>query len=178
MRVLVTLDGSALSEHALAAIAPWARTAGADVVLLTVLDPDQYRSTPGGGEYLKPIPPPAVTIGFAMRGVPVEPKPVPVEDRTQALERARVEAEEALEGKAAELLQGVACEVHVEWSGDAAGAIAHFAESHRIDLVAMGTHGRSGMGQALLGSVVASVIRQSPVPVLVVREGMRGAAGV
>lgn len=37
------------------------------------------------------------------------------------------------------------------------------------DLIIMGTHGRTGVSHALLGSVAENVVRQSPCPVLVVR---------
>jgi nucleotide-binding universal stress UspA family protein len=38
------------------------------------------------------------------------------------------------------------------------------------DLIVMGTHGRQGLGHALIGSVAEKVVRLSPVPVLTVRE--------
>lgn len=47
--------------------------------------------------------------------------------------------------------------------------IIKYAGSHDIDLVVMGTHGRSGIDRALLGSVTENVIRQTDVPVLVER---------
>ena len=47
----------------------------------------------------------------------------------------------------------------------------------RADTIAIGTHGRSGLSRALLGSVAEALIRTSSVPVLVVRDGMRVAAG-
>lgn len=56
-------------------------------------------------------------------------------------------------------------------AGDPAFAILRLARSRRVDLIVMGTHGRTGLKRALLGSVTESVIRQSPVPVLAVREG-------
>ena len=39
-----------------------------------------------------------------------------------------------------------------------------------IDLIVIGSHGRQGLGRALLGSVAEAVLRSSPVPVLVVRS--------
>lgn len=42
-------------------------------------------------------------------------------------------------------------------------------EQKHVDLVVMGTHGRRGVGRALLGSVTEKVVRVSAVPVLTVR---------
>jgi universal stress protein A len=41
---------------------------------------------------------------------------------------------------------------------------------HTFDLVVIGTHGRTGLGRVLLGSVAETVVRHSPCPVLVVRQ--------
>jgi nucleotide-binding universal stress UspA family protein len=49
-------------------------------------------------------------------------------------------------------------------------AVAEEARSFEADLVVVGTHGRRGLGRALLGSGAEQVIRLAPVPVLVVRE--------
>lgn len=53
--------------------------------------------------------------------------------------------------------------------GDAADEVAALARRGRFDLIAMGSHGRSAIGTALLGSVVQKVLARSKVPVLVVR---------
>jgi nucleotide-binding universal stress UspA family protein len=50
--------------------------------------------------------------------------------------------------------------------GDVAQSILDFAQQKRIDLIVLGTHGRGGLGKALMGSVAERVFRQSPVPVL------------
>ncbi|MGB8888589.1 MAG: universal stress protein [Candidatus Korobacteraceae bacterium] len=50
--------------------------------------------------------------------------------------------------------------------GAVARAILDFANSRQIDLIVVATHGRSGLGKALMGSVAEKVFRQSPVPVL------------
>lgn len=43
-----------------------------------------------------------------------------------------------------------------------------FAKEEKIDIIVVGTHGRTGIKHALLGSVAERIIRQSSVPVLVV----------
>jgi len=48
--------------------------------------------------------------------------------------------------------------------------IAGYADNEDIDLVVMGSHGRSGVRRALLGSVTERVLRSTHVPVLVVDE--------
>lgn len=53
-------------------------------------------------------------------------------------------------------------------SGEPAEEIIRYAASHSIDLIVMGTHGRTGFSRVLLGSVVERVLRGAPCPVLVV----------
>ncbi len=52
--------------------------------------------------------------------------------------------------------------------GAVAEALLDFARSNHIDLVVVATHGRSGLGKVLIGSVAEKVFRQSPVPVLTI----------
>jgi nucleotide-binding universal stress UspA family protein len=47
--------------------------------------------------------------------------------------------------------------------------IVKVAEEEHADMIVMGTHGRSGLGRALLGSVAERVVRLAPCPVLTVR---------
>ena len=54
--------------------------------------------------------------------------------------------------------------------GHPQGAILQYVEDHDVDLVVMGTHGRTGLGRWLLGSVTERVVRTCPVPVLTVRR--------
>ena len=58
--------------------------------------------------------------------------------------------------------------------GPAANCIADLATATSNNLVAMTTHGRSGVGRLVLGSVAERVVRQSGDPVLLVRGGHRG----
>ena len=47
--------------------------------------------------------------------------------------------------------------------------IVHLAKEMNVDLIVMGTHGRSGSERILTGSVAERVIQHSPCPVLVVK---------
>jgi nucleotide-binding universal stress UspA family protein len=46
--------------------------------------------------------------------------------------------------------------------------IIAFAKDEKVDLIIVGTHGQTGLGHVLLGSVAEKVVRNSKVPVLVV----------
>ena len=63
---------------------------------------------------------------------------------------------------------GVAWEPSVR-RGDARDAIVREARRWKADLVIMGTHGRSGISRALLGSVAESLMRSAPCDVLIAR---------
>jgi nucleotide-binding universal stress UspA family protein len=54
-------------------------------------------------------------------------------------------------------------------AGDPADAIVRMAEELEVDLIVMGTHGRTGLQHVLLGSVAEKVVRLAPCPVLTVR---------
>jgi nucleotide-binding universal stress UspA family protein len=56
-----------------------------------------------------------------------------------------------------------------EPEGDPADTVTRRAQELGADLIAMTTHGRTGLGRLLLGSVAESVIRKAPCPVLLVR---------
>jgi nucleotide-binding universal stress UspA family protein len=61
-------------------------------------------------------------------------------------------------------------ETHV-WYGPAAVAIVEAATVQKADLIVMSTHGRSGLGRLVLGSVAESVLRGTTTPILIVRAG-------
>lgn len=58
---------------------------------------------------------------------------------------------------------------HVLLEGQPAKEIVHYAETHAIELIVMGTHGRSGLGRLIAGSVAASVLANAHCPVLIVK---------
>jgi nucleotide-binding universal stress UspA family protein len=53
-------------------------------------------------------------------------------------------------------------------SGSPSRAILEYVDDHDVDLVVMGTHGRTGLDRYLIGSVAEKVVRTCPVPVLTV----------
>lgn len=60
--------------------------------------------------------------------------------------------------------------------GDAAAEILRVAEDSRAGLIIMGTHGRTGLGRVLLGSVAEAVLRLARCPVLTVKSPAAEAA--
>ena len=55
------------------------------------------------------------------------------------------------------------------WYGPPAEAIVEAARFRRADLIVMSSHGRSGVGRLVLGSVAETVLRASTVPILLLR---------
>jgi nucleotide-binding universal stress UspA family protein len=53
--------------------------------------------------------------------------------------------------------------------GDPAQEILRHAREQHVDLIVMGTHGRTGLSRLLLGSVAESVLREATCPVLTVK---------
>jgi nucleotide-binding universal stress UspA family protein len=55
------------------------------------------------------------------------------------------------------------------WYGEPASAIVDAAQARKVDLIVMTTHGRSGLGRLVLGSVAETVLRATRTPILLVR---------
>jgi len=58
---------------------------------------------------------------------------------------------------------------HIFLAGDPASAIVGYARDAAMDLIVMGTHGRTGLDRLLLGSVAEKVLRDAPCSVLVAK---------
>ncbi len=86
----------------------------------------------------------------------------------EALEEAAQSAVESIEEQATQASVS-AVETEIE-HGNPYRGIRSYVEEHDIDLVMMGTHGRSGIGRYLLGSVAEKTVRTSPAPVMTVRR--------
>jgi len=83
----------------------------------------------------------------------------PAHDDGQELQAWTRDAQERVHGLA----------TSVELGGDPATEIARFAGEFGCDVIVMGTHGRTGLRRAAIGSVAEGVIRAARCPVLVVR---------
>jgi nucleotide-binding universal stress UspA family protein len=66
---------------------------------------------------------------------------------------------------------------HILMLGTPATDILRLAEEHNVDMIVMGTHGRTGLGRMLMGSVAESIVRRAPCPVLTVKEKQDAAIG-
>lgn len=140
-RVLVPLDGSPLAESIIPFLIEIAGPLDMSIVLLRVLEP-------------VPI---AVVEGVRQTMVDIS--------------EARVrDAEAYLASVAATLkLRGISASYQVR-TGRPDLRIVEAARDVSADLVAMSTHGRSGLGRLLFGSVAEQVLRHSEVPVFMMRH--------
>ena len=92
------------------------------------------------------------------------------ENDSQAIERVLDESKEHLESAAKTLRDsGIKVSTGVEVANDVSAAIVEYARTHPCDLIAMATHGRSGVSALVQGSVTAAVTRSGVAPVLQVR---------
>ena len=142
-KVIVPLDGSEFAESVLPYAASLSRKMDMGVTLVQVLSQDEFIY--GGGAY----------------GIR--------EYLPRIREEARAEARKYLTGVARQLRQK-GLDISVEMvHGSPASTITEMARAADHDMIALTTHGRSGISRLLLGSVAESVIRKSGDPVLIVR---------
>jgi nucleotide-binding universal stress UspA family protein len=147
-RILVPVDFSAYSERALDYAIALAARLDASLHLLHVVED------------------PMVTGALVPEGVMTDFAELRAElmaDAEQRLLAYRGQAERA----------GVPVVTAARW-GFTSATILEYAAGLNIDLVVMGTHGRTGMAHLLMGSVAERVVRQAACPVLTVRHGVGG----
>ena len=99
--------------------------------------------------------------------VVIEPEGSPAE-KLETL--GRIEGVRALDEFVAEVLGERASSVRLRYGLGApdAGTLT-LARDEKIDLIVMGTHGRTGLAHAVLGSVAEKIIRSAPCPVMTLR---------
>ena len=144
MRILIAVDQSPHSARAVRFVSRMRWPAGSRVIVASVLTP--------------PLTPPVAGVDAGV-SLMVE---VSAEQVTEA--RARV-AEAETELRAA----GIATESRVP-TGDPREALLRLIDDERVDLIVMGSHGRTGLAKLLLGSVSSHVVTHAHCSVLVVKE--------
>jgi universal stress protein A len=58
-------------------------------------------------------------------------------------------------------------------TGDPADAVVRLAEDDEVDLIVLGSHGRTGLTRLLMGSVAEAIVRKAHCPVLVYKQPTR-----
>ncbi|MGB6872941.1 MAG: universal stress protein [Dehalococcoidia bacterium] len=138
-KILVPLDGSELAECVLPHAKAIATECGIEKVVLLRVVEPIHPETPA-------------TVDF------------------EEIQKAAVKAAKAYLAKTKAKLskKGVNVETAV-LTGRAAETIADFAQSNKIDLIALATHGISGITRWVFGSVADKLVRSSSAPVLLIR---------
>jgi nucleotide-binding universal stress UspA family protein len=137
--ILHPTDFSTRSARALELACLLAQQCGARVIVLHVID------------YVRPV--------YSGVSLPPPPPPMPAEERNAISNQLnQIQAP----------VPGVKLE-HRLVEGDPAEAILLVAQELNCDLIVMGTHGRTGLGRLLMGSVAENVLRAATCPVVTVR---------
>jgi nucleotide-binding universal stress UspA family protein len=134
-----------------------------NIAFATDLSPVSYTALPFAAEFAR-------YYGAKVWGFHVLPREVYAVPPSLVLPSTDEDSQEAAKQLGRQLekqLTGVPQEV-VIGRGETWSALSSFIEKNNIDLVVMSTHGRTGLGKALLGSVAETVFRQCPCPVLTV----------
>ena len=171
--ILVPLDGSALAEQVLPSVRVLAPLMSAEVHLLHVVtEADRYHLL-----FDDPRSDGDLELALSARAELAEPSPAavaPAPVRTQASwEILRLNAMNYLADQA-EKLQAVGITTNYEVRlGNPAEAIAEVAASLSARLIAMATHGYSGLRRWALGSIADKVLHITETPMLLVRGSER-----
>jgi len=147
-KILVPIDGSETAGKALEYAVDLAKQTGSTIILLSVIDKSPY---------------------YGVQTVP------PVSSPTHLLENLEDYFRQTAEAYVAQAeglckIKEVASQKLIK-AGHPVEEIIKAAESAKVDLIVMGSHGKSALGAALLGGVTIGVIhRETKFPVLVVRR--------
>lgn len=171
--ILIPLDGSELAEQVLPVVPPLARMLRAGVHLLRVVeDADVYRRPT---DYPSPHYP---LYGYAMYGHAMYAPTLEAEDESALCRRAHEQVGGYLEGLAQSLrIKGLEVTTSVQF-GDPAAHIVELATSQQAAMIAMVTHGDSGIRRWVRGSVTERVIQTSHTPVFIMHAQARPVAEV
>jgi nucleotide-binding universal stress UspA family protein len=141
VKILVPLDGSVLGTAALAPAAEMADILGGSLLLASVVTFPSYAAYAEGYVFTDPV----------------------------VTESVLADTRHHLEGLAAQIRTETRPVEVCTTYGTPYFGITNIARSQRVGLIVMATHGRGGMTRALLGSVATATLRQTDVPILLVR---------
>ena len=147
-RILIPTDGSEVAEAAIEQAVDIAEKYGAELHALYVIDTDAVSYSLGS-------------------------------EQVDRLQQGKFDEVTELKEKAAAATESVRTQakphgidvIEHHAGGRPHRLIADYADEHDIDLIVMGSHGRSGVRRALLGSVTERTLRSTHTPVLVVDYG-------
>jgi nucleotide-binding universal stress UspA family protein len=150
--ILVPLDGTPLAEEALLPAEEWAKPFEAEIALARVCPPVLRASY---------LPEDVTMAGLTRSGL---------EEVAAVQRKANAECRRYLEGVAAKLQKrGLKVTTHVNVAEDSAAGIVEAAKESDASLIAMETHGRTGLSRLFMGSVADRIVRGGGYPVLINR---------
>lgn len=147
-RILVPVDGSATSNQGLQQAIQLAKDQKASLLLLHVVDESALIQS-------------AIADGALFDDL--------IKSLTENGKKILLKAEELARQKRVKAHTALV----ENWLGPVADAILKQAKKFRADLIVIGTHGRRGGARLIMGSDAESVVRQSSVPVLLIRSKTR-----
>jgi len=145
-KILLPLDGSALSTQATEHAVALAKKTGASIVLVQVIDSEAQLISQVSGMAIEPLSMGEVTVDAAR----------------QAVAAQRAEAEQNLNAAKQKIeAEGISVETAIR-EGHPGDEIVEATSELGADVVVMATHGRTGFRRAILGSVADHVARHTP----------------
>jgi nucleotide-binding universal stress UspA family protein len=140
--IVCGVDFSEYSDHAVDYAVHFARTFGAELKLVHVVE--------------LPFLPSYSLAGVPDLSMPVDEIEVGARDRMQELLDEQLEQYDRVEGEVR--------------TGTPFVEIIEFAREVEADLIVCGTHGRTGLSHMIIGSVAEKIVRKAPCPVLSVKH--------
>ncbi len=148
-KVLVPLDGSTLAEQVLPVVTELAIRFSSKLVLLSVIQTPRTSIS---------------SIDFG----PVVSE-LSIDEERALVEAAAARARSYLETAAKSLRDRGLQVQYVTERGSPGEGIVRYAKANEVDLIAIATHGRSGLRRLVFGSVADQVLRESGLPILLIR---------
>jgi nucleotide-binding universal stress UspA family protein len=164
MKILIPLDGSKFSEAVLKPAAELVQMTGAEVHLLQVVKPAEGTVNWGHQQSIEPH---STTPGFLAGVAQGDIGGTAVESKGQADERVRQNALDYLEHIIHEYFPQGGTKITVT-SDDPAREITNYASHEKVNMIAMASHGRTGLARRVMGSVAGQLLQSHVAPIYMV----------